>query len=262
METTTTIPPLTLSHAELGYLMHSLNVKSLLGLAPEALSGPILPKGRQSLLARRLIQARTEPDRDRILGGVLRYLLPVFDPRRALMVVRNRPCVGAQTLVLYAREGAYTLHTMPGDNQHRFVQLVSPGELLPALLEMFPIGTMAATPCNVLIAPNVWLQFKARIDAGRDADGLEILRKIKMEEAEKQALLSAVKNAVVSGSFALVSLRPGDDITVESMALLADRSSAWAITAPAGENSGYYRIRRSGDDFPQIIRRMTAWMQG
>ncbi len=75
------------------------------------------------MLSRELSQSGQPGENDRIRGDLLHMLIPVLFPERALVVVRNIPDKGTQTLVFLHREKTTILHSMPQNDLHRLIEL-------------------------------------------------------------------------------------------------------------------------------------------
>ena len=106
-------------------------------------------------------------------------------------------------------------------------------------------------------------KFREQAKIAQDQLALKTLDGVQMTEEEKLLLLKAVKASAISGSFALVSCVKDAITSGESLAIVADHTSAWAFTRPEGDTKGLsYRVRRTGADLPAIFSNMFIWLRG
>ena len=253
---------LILGQDELHFLLQLAGRTALLGLDPKPIAGPAPKSGREQLLSRGLIQPGQNGANDRVQGAALMVLTPVLFPKRALMAARSLPGTGSQTVVLYANGPGYVLHSMVEGGKHSFQPLTSPAQLIPALLEWFPITSMPGVADQAIIATAVLDKCRELAQGGQVEKALNTILHVPLDDAQKRLLVKAMHDVKVSGSFALVVFGPQASMDVESLAIVADDQTAWAFTVPAEASRDSYRVRRTGDDFPLILRRMCDWLSG
>lgn len=251
-----------LSQAELHYLLQLAGRSALLGLDPKSIVGPAPNSGREMLLAKALIQPGENGAKDRIQGGLLTFLLPVLFPKRALLVERTAPGMGSQTLVLYVNGPGYVLYNMAEDGKHRFQSLSSPWQLIPVLLEWFPISNLPGSADQALISTAVLEKFRQLAQEGQAEKALGAIQDVALDDEQKRLLMKAIHEVKISGSFALVVFESVEKIDLESLAIVTDEHTAWAITVPPNSKPHTYRVRRTGDDFPLILGQMCDWLGG
>lgn len=253
---------LLLNRDEVSYMMALLKAQSLAGIDSQLMAGAAPPAGRQSLVWRGLIEEPEQANKsDRVRGSLLRPALAVLHPERALVVVRDLPDTGAQLLVFLRRGEITVLHTLPRSGMHRWIELDSAEEGAQALAEWFPLEKIPGSETNFIVPVETFEKF--RTAAGQGEAALQTLFYLAIPPEEKARLLRAVQNPAVSGSFALLTCA-GETITsAESLAVVANDESAWAITRPEEDSAGNtYRIRRTGADLPLIFNRMFGWLMG
>ncbi len=130
------------------------------------------------------------------------------------------------------------------------------------MTEWFPISGYMGSPVNTFISSNKLEKFKKYAETDQEQLALEALKSVQMPQEEKKCLFQTFKGATVSGSFALLTLNEDSITSAESLAIVADEISAWAITRPdKNTRQNTYRVRRTGDDFPNIIQNMFAWLE-
>jgi hypothetical protein len=250
-----------LSQNEVRCIMGLLGAQSLVGIDASLLAGAAPKAGRRSLLARKLLQASPPGKGDQIRGDLLQLAVPVLFPDRALVVVRTIPKVGAQTLVFLHRGPTTVLHSMPQNDVHRLIGLETPADGIRTLTEWFPFEGYAGSPANAIILSGNLDRFRNYAETGRDQAALKAIADVPMPPEEKLLFLRTIKEPTVSGSFALFTTTGNSVSSAESLAVIADRSVAWAITSPDGNlRKKAYRVRRTGEDLPSIFRNMFAWL--
>ena len=253
---------LLLNQDELHYLLRLADRSSMLGLDPKSIAGPAPKSGQQSLLSRGLIQAGKDGATEQLQGAALLVLTPVLFPKRALMAARIQPGVGSQTVVLYANGPGYVLHSMAKGGDHSFQPLTAPAQLIPALLEWFPITGMQGVADQAIIASAVLEKCRQLAQSGEPDKAFQSILHVPLDDAQKRLLIKAMQQVKVSGSFALVEFSRNEPADVETLAVVTDGDTAWAFTVPPQAPKDSYRVRRTGDDFPLVLERMCDWLTG
>jgi hypothetical protein len=251
-----------LNQSEMKYLLGLMGAKSLVGIDPALLAGKTPPAGRKSLVSRNLVQPAQSGENDLIEGGLLRKIIPLMFPERALIVVRTIPKTGTQSLVFLQRDQTTVLHTMPKENTHRLIELASPEEGIRALVEWFPFQNYPGSAVNMIIPSKSLDQFQIYAEKGLDELALQAIKTAKVPVAEKRLLLQTVKEITISGSFALFNVVGNQVTSAESLAVIANQTTAWAVTSPDVTDPATIRIRRTGPDLPLIFTNMFTWLTG
>jgi len=252
-----------LTSNELQYLMGLLGVQTLVGIEPSLLQGAAPEAGRESLLSRELLRVGQPEGTNRIRGDLLHLAMPLLFPGRALVAIRNLPKTGAQTLIFLNRAATTVLHSMPQNDMHRLIELETAQDGIRALTEWFPLQGYIGSEVNALIPSKNLDRFKKYAETDRDELALRALKVVQMPPEEKGFLLRAFKEMTVSGSFALLTIAGNTITSAESLAVIADQATAWAITSPDGNiQQMAYRVRRTGEDLPSIFRDMFTWVGG
>ncbi len=252
-----------LNQSEMKYLLGLMGAKSLVGIDPALLAGKASPTGRKSLFSRNLIQPGQPGGNDLIEGGLLRAIIPLMFPERVLIAVRTIPKSGLQTLVFLHRDQTTVLHTMPKENTHRLIELESPEEGIRALAEWFPFQNYPGSAVNMIIPSKNLDQFRTYAEKGLDELALQAIKAAKVPVAEKRLLLQTFKNITITGSFALSTIVGNELTSAESLAVIANQTTAWAVTSPVDNSKpDTLRIRRTGADLPVIFKNMFDWLTG
>jgi hypothetical protein len=251
-----------LNQSEMKYLLGLMGAKSLVGINPALLAGKAPSAGRKSLASRNLIQPGLSGGNDLIEGGLLHTIIPLMFPERAMIVIRTIPKTGMQTLVFLHRDQTTVLHTMPKENTHRLIELASPEEGIRALVEWFPFQNYPGSAVNMIIPSKSLDQFKAYAVTGLDELALQAIKTAKVPVAEKRLLLQTVKEIAISGSFALLNVVGNQVTSAESLAVIANQTTAWAVTSPDVSDPATVLIRRTGGDLPLIFTNMFTWLTG
>lgn len=251
------------NQSEMKYLLALMGGKSLVGINPALLPGKFSPSGRTSLISRNLVKPGQQGGNDLIEGGLLRTIIPLMFPERALIVIRTIPNTGMQSLVFLNRDQTTVLHTMPKENTHRLIVLESPKEGIHALTEWFPLQNYPGSTVNMVIPSKSLDQFRTYAEKGLDELALQAIKAAKVPVAEKRLFLQTFKNITITGSFALSTIVGNELTSAESLAVIANQTTAWAVTSPVDNSKpDTLRIRRTGADLPVIFKNMFDWLTG
>lgn len=244
------------------YILNLLGAQSLVGIDASLLTGAEPGVGRVSMLTRELSQSGQPGENDHIRGDLLQLLIPVLFPERALVVVRNIPDQGTQTLVFLHRNKTTVLHSMPQNDMHRLIELETPMDEMNALNDLFPISGYMVSPVNALIPFKKLEKFKEYAESDQEQSALKELESIQIPLEDKKQLFQAFSGTILSGSFALLTIGGNTVTSAESLAVIADEKTAWSFSRPdKNSRQNNYRLRRTGDDLPIIIRHMFDWLE-
>ena len=198
-----------LNQNEMQYILNLLGAQSLVGIDPSLLTGAEPGVGRASMLSRELSQSGQPGENDHIRGDLLQLLIPVLFPERALVVVRNIPDKGTQTLVFLHRNKTTVLHSMPQNDLHRLIELGTPLDGVNSLTDWFPISGYKGSPVNTLIPTLKLEKFKQYAETDQERSALESLKSVELAMEDKKLFFQAFKGRTVSGSFALLNIEWG-----------------------------------------------------
>jgi hypothetical protein len=261
-----------ISRAELLYLMDRLDAQRMVGIDmlgddPSAFYGEkresVIQEGRSSLIERGFVLPGENGASDKAEGMLLKCAIASFFPDSTLMVVRNIPQLGEQVLIFFRREDYILLHTFPEEHTHRMEPLDHPDRMLEILLEWFPLHQYPKGESQLFISPDRFEAFQGLAESRQEGAAVELLQNQPMSDDEKLALVQAVENRAISGSFAVLYLEGEVIHDAFSLAVFADGKTAWALEQPEGSlNDQQISIRRVGPDFVGVMSRLIErWLE-
>jgi hypothetical protein len=190
------------------------------------------------------------------LGLLKRKIIPanqramiqtLFQPERALIVVRDRPDVGKQILIFLCRQKQCLLHSFPKENQHRIVEM-NPDEIENMLKEWFPVLTGVASDA-ILLAETQLSELIATTNNGETPPLLP-----NIDSAISQKLFQSLQTRKWSASFLSLELQNGQAVNADSLTAWSGDSSVWV--ADLYNSSGVMRLLCGGDNFIGLRRLM------
>ncbi len=204
------------------------------------------------------VQARKKEVDSRLseLGLLKRKAIPanqratvqtLFQPERALIVVRDRPDVGKQILIFLCRQKQCLLHSFPKENQHRIAEM-NPDEIENMLKEWFPAQAGASSDA-ILLAET---QLTELIEITNNGETPPPLPNI--DSVLSQKLLHSLQTRRWSASFLLLELQDGQAVNADSFTAWSGDESVWS--AGLYNSSGVIRVLCGGDNFIGLRRMM------
>ncbi|MFZ5903240.1 MAG: hypothetical protein ACOYZ8_06800 [Chloroflexota bacterium] len=194
-----------------------------------------------------------------VLGLLYRKAIPathrgvvqtLFQPERALIVVRDRPELGRQVLIFLSRSRQCLLHSFPKAGQHRIVK-IRPAEIEAMLAEWFPVNE-GTTNDAVLMSEAQMMELVSSPPEGIPSELSNV------DSAIAQRLMTSLRTRAWSGSFLLLEVRGGKAADAESWTAWSNGELTWV--GDLYHPSGIMRLTCGGDWFTglcrQIVRRL------
>ncbi|NIM94883.1 MAG: hypothetical protein GTO18_14375 [Anaerolineales bacterium] len=261
-----------LSRAELSYLMDMLDAHYMVGLdglgddPPYFYAGnreSIIQEGRTSLIQRGLVLPGENGSSDRAEGLLMKCVITSFFPDSTLLVVRNIPQLGEQVLIFFRRENYILLHTFPEEFTHRMEPFDHPNQVLDILLDWFPLHQYPKGETHLRMPVGRFEVMQGLAERGEEDAAVGALRDQPLSDDEKLALVRAIENRAISGSFAVLYIRGEEINDAFSMAVLADSRTAWVLGQPDDDPEGLWiSVIRVGSDFAMVMRGLIRkWLE-
>jgi hypothetical protein len=260
------------SRAELIYLMERLDAQRMVGLDmlgddPSAFyeenRESVIQEGRSSLIQRGFVLPGEGIAGDKAEGMLLKCAIASFFPDSTLMVVRDIPQLGEQVLIFFRREDYILLHTFPEEHTHRMEPLDHPDRVLEILLEWFPLHQYPMGESQLQMSPDRFEDFQSLAESRQENAAVELLQNQVLGDDEKLALVQAVENRAISGSFAVLYLEGEVIHDAFSLAVFADGKTAWVLEQPEDDmGDQHISVSRIGPDFVGLMSRLIErWLE-
>lgn len=239
---------LTLTRVELAFLARQYETPILVGYPRETLS---LQEKRVELIEKSLLEKGLikQPDGKLVLITQPDTLRTLFNPERALVVVRNQTNLGIQRSIICARKDHFILHVQPNESTF-MVREIPADSIYPAILdwlkfdfERFPSGL------TLSMSETAFEEFRIRVEKG----GVGAITTEQGEPEGIKQLAEAIHTRVFSASVANVKIHKDEAENVLTFSLLVGQESTWAFTAQSNV-PGYLRIETIGKEFPSFLR--------
>ncbi|KPK88321.1 MAG: hypothetical protein AMJ88_19220, partial [Anaerolineae bacterium SM23_ 63] len=261
-----------ISRAELIYLMERLDAQRMVGLDmlgddPSAFyeenRESVIQEGRSSLIQRGFVLPGEGGASDKAEGMLLKCAIASFFPDSTLMVVRNIPQLGEQVLIFFRREDYILLHTFPEEHTHRMEPLDHPDRVLEILLEWFPLYQYPMGESQLQMSLDRFEDFRGLAESRQEDAAVELLQNQALGDDEKLALVQAVENRAISGSFVVLYLEGEVIHDAFSLAVFADGKTAWTLEQPEDDvEDQQISVRRIGPDFVDVMGRLIErWLE-
>jgi hypothetical protein len=223
----------------------------------------LLQEGRMSLIDRGLVLPSENGVGDKAEGLLLKCAVTSFFPDSVLVVVRSLPQRGDQVLLFFRRAEYLLLHTFPEEGLHRMQPIEDPHWVEEMLLDWFPLHTYVRRESSLRLSKEGAEELRALAERGEEDAALDILADQPMASEDKLALIHAMENRVISGSFAVLYPEGREIEDAFSLAAIADDESAWLLGVPLDEEGGdQLYIVRVGYDFEITLHGLVGkWLQ-
>lgn len=259
-----------LSREELRYLMALMGAEAMIGLeaaeddpAVSRAGGEqsAINRGRTSLIDRGLVIPGCAGREDEVDDRLRRLAVTSLFPDGAALIVRDLPEIGKQVLVLFRRGASAVLHTFPEPFSHRLAPLDDPRQAVDLILRWFPLQVYPGDDCRVLLEVERFEELRGKAEAGQEEAALQVLAGCPLADGDSLSLIRAIENRVISGSLAALQCTEDEITAAYSVAVVADRSTAWLLSQPEDDRqASHLLVRRIGPDFPltviDLIQRM------
>ncbi len=243
---------LTLNRNELVYLARQYETPVLVGFPRELL---VHPGDRDEMIEKSLLDKGFVKEVDGKLFFLSKpeLLRTLFNPDRALLVVRNHTTLGIQRNIFCGRKDHFILHVQPDEATHK-IREVPANSIYPAVLEWLKFDFERFEGGITLAMPEQDFEdFRVRVEK----NGIDTVSADETNEVEaKIQLAEAIHTREFSASVASLKIEKDVAKYALSFSLLVGKKSAWLFTAQPNQ-PGYLRIETIGKEFPSILQGIT-----
>lgn len=259
------------SREEIQYLMDLLKAGGLFGIEREKLEKPSR-SGAQNANPETIALSlekkgilKQEGKREFILDSRVQPVMEaLFFPDHALVVHRDRVGIGKQILYFLAKGKTIIMHSFPKEAEHFVALIPNPAAVMQMLLEWFPFRSLPITPARFTLRMSALDQIRFKAENGKTDEALKALDPTGLDPQEKEKLVGAFSDRIVSGSIAWLELESNTIKDSQSITVLTDGRTGWIIsegeTAPPKEIM--VTVRRIGADFSMTALQMAERLSG
>jgi hypothetical protein len=259
---------LTLSRAELIYLMELSGTTRIIGVESDPIEGLVANEKQkitaqgEALLRQRGLIGPSLPANDSLAEDFSRLLTAALFPRSVIVIVRELIDIGRQILIFAKHDTLWVLHTFPEENTHRFSAFPIKEQACDLVLDWFPIHKFPPPPNNELpfsIEQEKFDVIRRDLESGNIESATKALGEYLPQETQKQALVSAVAKRTLNGAFALLEcdFEKQEIINAHTYGLFAGDNIAWLVssTTDVDQGSGLL-IGRIENEFKDFVYKL------
>ncbi|MBN1875117.1 MAG: hypothetical protein JXA33_12865 [Anaerolineae bacterium] len=254
-----------LTRQEVRYLMALLEAERAIGLEQES-DDPLMatPEVRQQTLAqgRSLLRERglvgeglENRDAD-FVDDFSKVMTATFFPLWSVIIVRDLPQLGKQVLIFCQNRSLLVLHTFPKENYHRLSVFENKQQAAALILDWFPLHNYPASEDRFLIKTADFDAIREQCELGNADKAMTLLTAYELSDTDKQALVEAISQRTISGSFAQMLCNPEQQeiIDARTFAVFAGPATAWFISRPADAvQDDSILVKRIGPEFVNFV---------
>ena len=151
----------------------------------------------------------------------------VSDPQLVTQVVRDEPGVGQRQFMMYQAFQFIVEFTMPEENMFRMARIPSTPALWQRIHFLLSIGDSITHQASFSVQQDAFFQSKTAMDENQDELALETLVNGGAPSDEADLLLTAMKDAQLSGTIALLRTENGRVLDGRDLLSLKGPDSSW-----------------------------------
>ena len=227
-----TMDGLLFNQAEFLALMSAVNASGILGIDSDAIvpaenesHQKMVLSGLKQLMARDIVEEKEgvmlfPPD---LIG----MASAVSDPQLFIQVVRDEPSVGQRRFMIYQAFEFIVEFTMPEENVFRLARISSTPAMLQRIHFLLSIEDSNTHQASFIIQQDAFFKSKTAMDENHDALALETLISGGATQDEAALLLTAMKEAQLSGTITLLRTENGRVLDGRDVLSLRSTNFSW-----------------------------------
>jgi hypothetical protein len=245
---------LDLTSAEMVCLLQNSSDQNRVRVEEQLESGLIpdeeLDRARQSLIDRGLFNRS-----GKVKKKYQAALAPLFMANRILLMIKNIPNTGRQTLAFLWDDHTVISYSSTLQGVNRLEVIRSESQLVDLITGWFQLNSYEPAERQLIISTDLFKKVHLLSREGRISDALAILKDNPGSLLEWEQLLNAMHKPALSGSLALLENRDGAPTETFSLAFLKDDRTAWHLSC-SDPVSGVWTIDRDSHNLAGLIDRI------